>query len=131
MFIIGCMDSQTLPPQVFTDHRGVIRSWPLDQPIVEFNLMETKDGSYRGFHYHPHFDEYMLVVQGSCEFTEFSADGNHSVMMLDIGDSIRIPALTAHAFKACGDFRFVSMLTRRWDDSDPPIVKVDDDGKPV
>jgi mannose-6-phosphate isomerase-like protein (cupin superfamily) len=125
------MKSSILSPQAYTDHRGVIRSWPIDQPILEYNLMETRDGTFRGFHYHPHFDEYMLVVHGTCEFTEFSDDGDHHRVRLGVGDSIRIPANTSHAFRAIGDFRFVSMLTRRWDDSDPPIVKVDDDGKPV
>lgn len=129
--IIGFMNSKLLESQDFYDGRGVIRSWPLDQPIVEYNLMTTCDGSYRGFHFHPHFDEYMLVVDGRCEFTEFSDDGNHHRLVLDVGHSIRIPAGTSHAFKALGDFKFVSMLTRQWNMSDPPIVKVDDDGKPL
>lgn len=125
------MRSSILRPSTYTDHRGVIRSWPLDQPIVEYNLMVTGDGNHRGFHYHPHFDEYMLVVHGTCEFTEFDPLGDHHRVVLEVGDSIRIPANTPHAFRAMGDFKFVSMLTNRWDDSDPPIVKVDDDGKPI
>lgn len=125
------MKSNVLPPKTFTDSRGNIHSWPLDQPVVEFNFMTTKDGNHRGFHFHPHFDEYILVVHGTCEFTEFSEDGKHHRRHLAVGDSIRIPADTSHAFRAIGDFSFVSMLTRRWDDSDPPIVKVDDRGKPI
>lgn len=125
------MRSKKLNPTTFEDHRGAIHSWPLDQSIVEYNLMITRDGTQRGFHYHPHFDEYMLVVEGSCEFTEFADDGNHHRLHLEVGDSIHIPANTSHAFSALGDFKFVSMLTKKWADSNPPIIKVDHDGKPI
>lgn len=109
------------------DHRGTIRSWPLDQPIIEFNLMDTVAGTYRGFHYHPHFDEYMAVVAGSCRFTEFLPDGGRETCDLATGDCVHIPSNTAHAFLALEDFKFVSLLTRRWRDSDPPIIRVDED----
>lgn len=126
------MKTKLFPAEIFEDHRGVIRSFPLESDcIVEYNLMITKQDSYRGFHFHPHFDEFMLVVDGSCEFTEFSEDGDHHRLVLETGDSIHIPANTSHAFRALVDFKFVSMLTQRWRDSDPPIVKVDDDGKPI
>jgi quercetin dioxygenase-like cupin family protein len=125
------MKSKKLSPDVFEDHRGVILSFPLDVsdlPVVEYNLMITSKGDERGYHYHPHFDEYMIVVEGECLFKEFSTDGDHKEMIMKVGDSIKIPTGTSHTFKALTDFKFVSLLTKRWDDSEPPIVKVDNDG---
>ena len=117
-------------PEVFEDHRGVIKSFYPDDAIVEYNLMITKQGDQRGYHFHPHFDEYMLVVDGICEFTEYNKKGNNTVT-LNVGDSIHIPTGTAHTFTALTDFKFVSMLTKRWHDSDPPIIKVDEHGNTI
>ena len=47
------------------DGRGGIFTWLPEEPIVEFNLLFFKPGKTRGFHYHPHFIEYLLCVQGS------------------------------------------------------------------
>lgn len=125
------MKTTTLTADKFEDSRGVILSFPIDDNLVEYNLMITKKGDQRGFHFHPHFDEYMLVVEGQCEFLEFSDDGNHERKVLNVGDSIRIPVNTAHTFTALTDFKFVSMLTKQWDKSEPPIIKVGEDGKPI
>ena len=37
-------------PEVFEDHRGVIKSFYPDNAIVEYNLMITKQGDQRGYH---------------------------------------------------------------------------------
>jgi len=116
-------------PDVFTDHRGTIRSFYPDENIVEYNLMITKQGDSRGYHYHPHFVEYMMIVEGECMFKEYSDEVYETV--LHVGDSIRIPKDTPHTFIALTDFKFVSMLTQRWHDSNPPIIKVDEHGKPI
>ena len=118
-----------LKPDVFEDHRGIIRSFCPDENIVEWNLMITKKGDARGYHYHPHFVEYMTVVEGECLFKEYSDEIHEHV--LQVGDSIRIPIGTAHTFIALTDFKFVSLLTKRWNDSEPPIVKIDEHGKPI
>ena len=124
------MKTKHMKADLFEDRRGAIHSFPLlDNTVKEYNLMITKQGDQRGFHYHPHFDEYMLVVEGECQYTEFSPDGNHSSIIMRVGDSIHIPSNVAHAFTALTDFKFVSMLTERWDDSHPPIVKVDAQGR--
>ena len=120
---------KVLEAELFEDHRGTIRSFYPDENIVEYNLMITKQGDARGYHYHPHFTEYMVIVDGECLFKEYS-DTVHEIV-LTTGDSIRIPIGTAHTFIALTDFKFVSMLTQRWHDSNPPIVKVDEDGKPI
>jgi len=118
-----------MKPDVFTDHRGTIRSFFPDENIVEYNLMITKKGDERGYHFHPHFIEYMLVVEGVGKFREYG-DEVHEVL-LHVGDSIRIPKDTAHTFIALTDFKFVSMLTKRWNDSNPPIIKVDENGNEI
>ena len=125
------MKTQIMSPVVFKDHRGSILSFPTEDNIVEYNLMITRQGDQRGFHYHPEFHEYMIVVEGECEFTEFSSTGDHHRVILKTGDSIRIPIGTAHTFTALTDFKFVSMLTKQWEKSNPPIVKVDEDGNKI
>ena len=71
-----------------------------------------------------------MVVHGECIFTEFS-DGNNVSHILKTGDSIKIPIGVAHSFEATTDMKFVSMLTKRWWDSMPPIVKVDENGNEI
>jgi dTDP-4-dehydrorhamnose 3,5-epimerase-like enzyme len=118
-----------LTPEIYEDSRGIIRSFYPDENIVEYNLMITKKGDARGYHYHPHFNEYMIIVEGECLFKEYDAEIHEHILI--VGDSIRIPVDTAHTFIALTDFKFVSLLTRRWHDSNPPIVKVDEYGKPI
>lgn len=117
-------------PDIFADSRGTIRSFFPEENLVEYNLMITKKGDARGYHYHPHFIEYMLIVEGECLFKEYD-NGNVSEIILKVGDSIKIPIGTAHTFIALTDFKFVSMLTKRWNDSNPPIIKVDKNGKSI
>jgi quercetin dioxygenase-like cupin family protein len=120
---------QLLKAELFEDHRGTIQTFYPKDSIVEYNLMITKKGDERGYHYHPHFDEYMIVVDGKCLFKEYASTINE--IELNVGDSIHIPANTAHTFIALTDFKFVSMLTNRWNNSNPPIVKVNEYGKPI
>ena len=47
------------------DGRGGIFTWIPPEPIVEFNMLYFRPGKSRGYHYHPHFIEYLLVVDGS------------------------------------------------------------------
>ena len=47
------------------DGRGGIFTWLPKEPIVEFNLLYFRLGKTRGFHYHPHFIEYILIVDGN------------------------------------------------------------------
>ena len=48
-----------------TDGRGGIFTWLPKEPILEFNMLYFNPGKIRGFHYHPHFVEYVLVVEGN------------------------------------------------------------------
>ena len=119
-------DSKTeiVSADIFEDSRGTIFSFPIDDNLTEYNLMVTKKGDERGYHYHPEFNEFMMVVAGSCEYTEFAHDGEDVTITLRVGDSIRIPLGTSHRFVALEDYSFVSMLTKHWDKCDNPIIKV-------
>jgi quercetin dioxygenase-like cupin family protein len=123
--MVGRMKTVKLTPEVFEDARGKISTFYPADAIVEYNLLETKQGDHRGYHYHPHFDEYMLVVDGCCRFSEH--DGVTESINLNTGDSLYIPSGVAHSFVAITDLKFISLLTQRWNDSIPPIVKISDD----
>lgn len=110
------------------DYRGSVLSFPVHDSLVEYNLLITQQGDQRGFHYHPEFTEYMIVVDGECEFKEFDRDGNNISITLKTGDSICIPAGVAHAFTALTDLKFVSMLTKQWDKCNNPIIRINKHG---
>ena len=119
-----------LNSDTFEDHRGTVFSYyDFDEKFVEYNLMITKKGDKRGFHYHPEFTEYMMVVEGTCLFREYADEITE--ITLNVGDSIRIPQGTPHTFIALTDYKFVSMLTKKWIDCNPPIIKVDDSGNKI
>tara|TARA_R110002074_G_scaffold330469_1_gene500977 strand:+ start:659 stop:1063 length:405 start_codon:yes stop_codon:yes gene_type:complete len=126
-------DSRTeiVSADIFEDSRGTIFSFPIDDNLTEYNLMVTKKGDERGYHYHPEFNEYMMVVSGRCEYTEFVSNDEDITITLKVGDSIRIPINTSHKFRALEDYSFVSMLTKHWDKCNAPIVKVDKDGNEI
>lgn len=119
-----------LTPDIFEDHRGTVFSYyNFTENFVEYNLMITKKGDVRGYHFHPEFDEYMMVVDGTCLFREYTNE--ISEVTLNTGDSILIPKNTPHTFIALTDYKFVSMLTKKWIDCNPPIIKIDKNGKPI
>lgn len=122
--IIDSSKTEIVNPDVFQDDRGTIFSFPIDDKLTEYNLMVTKKGDERGYHYHPEFNEYMMVVSGRCEYTEFVKDDDDITITLEVGASIRIPIGTAHRFVALEDYSFVSMLTKHWDKCEHPIIKV-------
>ena len=116
--------TEIVNPDIFKDKRGTIFSFPVNDSLTEYNLMVTKKDDERGYHYHPEFNEYMMVVAGRCEYTEFVSNGEDITIVLEVGDSIRIPTGTSHKFKALEDYSFVSMLTKHWDKCNNPIIKV-------
>ena len=46
------------------DHRGAIFSYVPKDAIVEFVYVYSKPTGVRGKHYHKHFDEYIMMVDG-------------------------------------------------------------------
>ena len=62
------MDFKILYPscnlETILDGRGGIFTWFPKEPILEYNLLYFKPGKSRGFHYHPEFVEYILLLMG-------------------------------------------------------------------
>ena len=111
------------------DGRGGIFTWIPDEPLVEFNMLYFQPGKTRGFHYHPHFIEYSLVVSGSGVLV--TRDDPHdkeseSFIHLSKGICIRTEQNVFHTVYAITEMTIIAMLTKRWDDCDPPIVRIDD-----
>jgi quercetin dioxygenase-like cupin family protein len=104
---------------------GIFTYYPEDAPIVEWNLIFTKSGGARGFHYHSEFDEYILIAAGHGTYVERRQDGTEDFVKVAAGDCLHFPPGTAHTVYAITDMRMVAMLTKRWDDCDQPITRID------
>ena len=115
--------------ETIRDGRGGIFTWLPKEPIVEFNLLFFKPGKTRGFHYHPHFIEYLLCVDGNGVLV-YREDKNdpktESSINLSKGVCTRADKNTYHTVYSINEMSLVAMLTHRWDDSKPPIVRVED-----
>ena len=109
------------------DGRGGIFTWLPKDPLVEFNMLYFQPGKTRGHHYHPEFNEYFLVVDGSgVMVTKDSPDAPEEQIHMSRGSCVRTPMGTSHAFYAITAVTAVAMLSKRWDDCNPPIVRVED-----
>ena len=111
------------------DGRGGIFTWLPKEPIVEFNMLFFKPGKTRGFHYHPHFIEYLLCVEGNGVLvTRENKDDpkTESTINLSKGVCTRAEKNSYHTVYSITELTLVAMLTNRWDDSNPPIIKVED-----
>ena len=110
------------------DGRGGIFTWIPDEPLVEFNMLYFQPGKTRGFHYHPHFIEYSLVVSGSGVLVtreEPEDKESESFIHLSKGICIRTDKNVFHTIYAITEMTIIAMLTKRWDHSSPPIVRID------
>lgn len=113
-------------PSTVYDGRGGIFTWVPEDRLEEFNLLYFKPGKTRGNHYHPHFNEYFLVVDGSgVMVTKDGPDEPETVIHMSKGSCVRTPKGTPHAFYAITEVTAVAMLSKKWDDCDPPIVRLD------
>ena len=115
--------------ETIKDGRGCIFTWIPEEPIVEFNMLYFNSGKTRGYHYHPHFIEYLLVVDGNgtLVFREDPKDKkNEKFIHLSKGMCTRTEINTYHTIHAITEMTIVAMLTKKWDDCDPPIIKVDE-----
>lgn len=105
------------------DGRGAIFSFVPDAPILEWTHQFIKAGKVRGNHYHPEFDEYILLVDGAgVEVEKDMETGAEAFLYMSKGECIYIPRATSHVFLAITDCQSVSFLTKRWDDCERPIV---------
>src|SRR3989344_7256242 len=108
------------------DGRGGIFTWlPKDQ-IVEFNILYFQPGKSRGHHFHPEFNEYFLVVEGSgVMVTRDHDDAPEEQIHMSRGSCVRTPMGASHAFFAITPVTAMAMLSKRWDDCNPPIIRID------
>ena len=119
-------DIEFLDHTDYTDSRGTVRTFLPPEPIVEYNLITLKAGDVRGMHWHPHFIEYLLFVSGDGWLAWRDIEGHRTThRRVGHGVSTRAPIGVAHSVTALTDLTFIAMLTRRWDDSDPPIIAFD------
>ncbi len=109
------------------DGRGGIFTWLPKDSLVEFNMLYFQPGKTRGHHYHPEFNEYFLVVAGSgVMVTRDSPDAPEEQIHMSRGTCVRTPMGTSHAFYAITPVTAIAMLSKKWDDCRPPIVRVED-----
>jgi mannose-6-phosphate isomerase-like protein (cupin superfamily) len=108
------------------DGRGGIFTYYPTQPIVEWNLIFTRAGENRGFHYHKEFDEFILVTSGHGTYVGKEEDGDESFFKVAAGDCLHFPPGTPHTLYAISDMRLVALLTKRWDECDEPLTRIDD-----
>lgn len=108
------------------DGRGGIFTWLPQEPILEFNLLYFLPNKVRGNHNHPEFIEYFLVVEGSGVIVTLDPKTKKELVMhASKGTCIRVPKKTSHAFHAITEATCISMLSKPWDECDPPIVHED------
>jgi mannose-6-phosphate isomerase-like protein (cupin superfamily) len=104
---------------------GIFTYYPAGEPIVEWNLIFTKSGESRGFHYHKEFVEYVLIVAGHGAYVSRDDEGARTILKVAAGDCLHFPLRTPHTLHAITDMRMVAMLTKRWDDCDEPITRIE------
>lgn len=104
---------------------GIFTYYPAD-PIVEWNLLFTRAGEARGFHFHKEFDEYVLVTSGHGTYVGLEEDGSETIHKVAAGDCVHFPIGTPHTLYAMTDMRMVALLTKRWDDCEEPLTRVED-----
>lgn len=107
------------------DGRGGIFTYYPETPIVEWNLLFTKAGESRGFHFHKEFDEYVLITSGHGAYLGCDEDGTEQVHKVAAGDCLHFPKRTPHTLRAITDMRMVALLTKRWDDCAEPLTRID------
>ena len=103
------------------DGRGSIYQWVPDKPIMEWTHQTIIKGKLRGNHYHPEFDEYILLVSGQGAIIEKGDKEDHFLRMSK-GMCVYIPRNTSHVFLATTDCESVSFLTKPWNDCKNPII---------
>ncbi len=114
-------------PLTVTDGRGGIFTWIPQEPLVEFNMLYFQPGKTRGNHYHPEFVEYFLVVEGSGVMVskDSEAPGGEQIIHMGKGMCVRNPIGVSHAFYAITPVTAIAMLSKKWDDCNPPIKRED------
>ena len=111
--------------ETILDGRGGIFTWVPEIPIKEFNLLYFTPGASRGNHYHPEFTEYFLVVEGSGVMVFKEPNGHIEKYHMSRGDCTYASPGIAHSFHAITPALTVAMLSKPWDECNPPIIHED------
>lgn len=110
-------------PLTVKDGRGGIFTWLPHCPIKEFNILYFHPNKVRGNHYHPEFSEYFLVVAGSgVMMTKDPKGGPELIMQMSEGTCVLVPPNVSHAFQAITETKCMSLISKPWDECDPPII---------
>ena len=113
-------------PITVKDGRGIISTYyPQTEDIKEWSYIVTLKGSVRGHHYHKEFDEYIMFVEGEGVYTELSEDGKELVTPVASGDCIFITKYPPHTFYPTADSKAIALITKKWNDCDEPLTRVD------
>lgn len=106
------------------DGRGGIFTWELPDRIVEVNFIYYHPNKIRGNHFHPEFNEYWFLVEGSGIKVTPDPKNKKKQLIRHVseGTMMRIPKNTTHAFHAITQAKAVSMLTKYWKDCKKPII---------
>jgi len=109
------------------DGRGGIFTWFPEDTIVEFNMLYFLPGKTRGNHYHPEFNEYFLVVEGSGVMISKDHEDTKEKIVIHMskGVCVRNPIGVIHTFYAITPVTAVAMLSKKWDECNPPIVQME------
>lgn len=106
-----------------TDGRGGIFTWVPKDDIKEFNMLYFMPGASRGNHFHPEFTEYFLVVEGSGAMIFKDPDtSEEKVIHMGKGECTFASPGVAHAFHAVTPVTAIAMLSKPWDECNPPII---------
>ena len=115
--------------ETINDLRGGIFTWLPKEPIVEFNMLYFNPGKVRGFHYHPEFVEYVLVVDGNGVMVvkeDLKDKSNDKIYHLSKGFCSRTDKNVYHTIYAISQMTIIAMLTKEWDKCDPPIKRLEE-----
>ena len=97
------------------DGRGGIFTWLPKEPLVEFNMLYFNPGKVRGFHFHPEFIEYLLVVNGNGTLVyrdDVNDKKTEKFIHLSKGICTRTDKNTYHTVYAITEMTIVAMLTK-------------------
>ena len=110
----------------FHDRRGSILTFIPDTPILEMTAITSKMGVERGYHYHPEFDEYVLLLRGHGTYYQQDPRTGEDMLSIDLysGECIYFPANCAHRLECKTDMHMVALLTKPWKECNEPIVHV-------
>jgi mannose-6-phosphate isomerase-like protein (cupin superfamily) len=115
--------------ETIRDGRGGIFTWIPDEPILEFNMLYFGPGKIRGFHYHPHFNEYLLVVHGNGTLVtrkKINDKKTEEYIHLSKGICTKTEKNVYHTVYSITEMTIIAFLTKRWDESKPPIIRIED-----